>query len=175
MPDATFSANAGAIAYASAKSMIDVANANTSAKTISAYSFVFFNNGTASVTGVLTTLEIQRHTTASPSGGSPITAVKHNNASANLDAGTTCGTGRTCVSSDVFRRIVWSNDEPAVGGASMDEWELQVSNATLWSAFGDTRIEPIVCRAGVSEGVQIKHTGSSAVGTADAEIIFTNT
>lgn len=155
--------------------MIDIANGAAATKVVSAFVFMFFNNGVTSVTGALTTLQVERHSTGSPTGGSAFSPVKHNNGSANVEAAFTAGTGRTCTNTDVFRRIVWSNDEPAVSGASMDEWELLVPNCAIWSILGETRLEPLVCRAGVGEGLQIRHTGSSAVGTADAEIIFTLT
>lgn len=175
MADPTYSVNTAAIAYASGKSMIDIANGAAATDVASAYVFMFFNNGVVSVTGALTTLQVERHSTGAPTGGSTLNPVKHNNGSANPEAAFTAGTGRTCVASDVFRRVVWSNDEPAVSGASMDEWELLVPNAAIWSILGETRLEPLVCRAGVGEGLQIRHSGSSAVGTADAEIIFTLT
>ena len=173
MSEASYSINYAAIAYASGKSMLDVFQTSSGTNSVNVYQCLFFNNGTASVTGVLTTLEVQRHIAAS--SGTTVTPIKFNSASASPAAAITGGTNRTTTTQDTFRRLVWSNDEPAVSGASMDEWELQVSNATIWSTLGDSRIEPLTCRSGQNEGIQIKHTGTSAVGSADAEIIFTIT
>ena len=167
----TWRATSGAIAYANAKDMLNVFNGGASARIIRAYRAFFFNNGTAGVTGVLTTLQIRRLTAAS--AGSAVTPVKHDTANSALDAATTCGTGQTVTGTDVFRRLLYSNDEPTVSGATQDEWELLVPFAEIWNAgYGDANVQPIVCRA--TQGFEIFHSGSSAVGSADAEIEFTD-
>lgn len=169
----TWRATAGAVAYASGKSMIDVFNGSSSAKTLKITRCYLFNNGTSSVTGVLCTMQVRRLTAASV--GTTVTPVKHNSASSALDANTTSATGATVTASDVFRRIVWSNDEPAVSGASMDEWQLLVPNAEIWNAgYADTNVESITCPTGSAFGVDIAQTSASAVGSADLEIEFTN-
>lgn len=168
---ATWRAAQTAIAYASAKSMIDVFNGGSSARVIRVYRMYAFNNGTSAVTGVLTTLRIRRLTAAS--GGTSITPVKHDTASSALDANTTCGHNRTVTGTNVFRNLVWSNDEPTVSGATLDEWECLVPFAEIWNAgYGDSNVEPLVCRAGY--GIDLQQSGASAVGTMDAEIEFTD-
>ena len=172
----TWRATSQGVAYASGKSMLDLANESDSAKVLRAYRMYHFNNGTGAVTGVLTTLRIYRQTVGSsaPAGGSTVTPVAHDTTNAALDANTTAGTGRTITDGALFRQYLWSNDEPAVSGSGMDEWELFVPFAEVWNAgYGDSNVQPIVCRA--AEGVHMKHQGSSAVGTADFEIEFTNT
>lgn len=167
----TWRATAGAAAYASAKDMINVFNGAASARIIRARRAYQFNNGTTAVVGVLTTMQIRRITSAS--AGTAITPVAHDTSNSALDAATTAGTNQTVVGSDIFRRYVWSNDEPVVSGATQDEWELLVPNAEVWNAgYGDTNVQPIVCRAG--QGFEIFHSGSTAVGTADLEIEFTD-
>ena len=167
----TWRATSGAIAYANAKDMLNVFNATGSARIIRVYRMYFFNNGTSAVTGVLTTLQVRRITAASV--GTAVTPVKHDTNNGALDPNTTCGTNQTVTGTDIFRRLVWSNDEPTVSLATMDEWELLVPYAEIWNAgYGDTNVDPIVCRA--VQGAEINHTGSSAVGTADAEIEFTD-
>lgn len=164
-----------AVAFASGKSMLDVANESDSVKHIKVRRAFLFNNQTAAVTGVVTTLRLTRFAQGStaPAGGSTVTPVAHDTSNAALDAGTTCGTGRTITPTDVFRQFAWSNDEPAVGTGSWDEWECIVPFACVWDAgYADSNVQPISCRAGY--GFQILHNGSSAVGTADAEIEFTN-
>lgn len=168
---ATWRATGAAIAYANAKDMLNVFNATGSSRIIRAYRAYHFNNGTGAVTGVLTTMQIRRITAAS--SGTTVTPVKHDTNSSALAAQTTCGTNQTVTGSDIFRRYLWSNDEPTVSGATQDEWELLVPNCEVWNAgYGDSNIEPIVCRQ--TQGFEIYHSGSSAVGTADLEIEFTD-
>jgi len=168
---ATWRATGSAIAYANAKDMLNVFNGTSSTRIIRAYRAYFFNNGTSAVTGVLTTLQIRRLTAAS--AGTAVTPVKHDTNSSALNVNTTCGTNQTVTGSDIFRRLLWSNDEPTVSAATQDEWELLVPNCEIWNAgYGDSNIEPIVCRA--TQGFEIFHSGSSAVGTADCEIEFTD-
>lgn len=172
----TWRATSQGVAYASGKSMLDVANETDSAKVIRCYRFYHFNNGTAAVTGVLTNMRIYRSVIGAspPSGGATVTSVTHDTANTALDANTTAGTGRTITDGDLFRQYLWSNDEPAVSGSTMDEWELFVPFAEVFNAgYGDTNVQPIVARAGF--GAHIKQQGTSAVGSADFEIEFTNT
>ena len=169
---ATWRATSGAVAYANAKSMLDVFNATGTAKVIRVYRGYWFNNGTGAVTGVVTTAQVTRITAAS--AGSAVTPVKHDTNSAALDTNTTCGTGRTVTASDIFRRFLYVNEEPVVAGVTQANWLTLVPFAEVWNAgYGDSNIEPITCRS--SEGVQLLHAGSSAVGTADLELEFTNT
>jgi hypothetical protein len=102
-----------------------------------------------------------------------VTPVAHDTNNSALAADLTAGHNRTVNTTDIFRNYVWSNDEPSVSGATMDEWELFVPFAEVWNAgYGDTVIQPLVCRP--TQGVQIKQSGSSAVGTNDFEIEFTD-
>ncbi len=168
---ATWRATSQAVAFASAKSMLDLFQAGTGTRVQRAYRMYQFNNGTTAVTGVLTLMRVNRGTASS--GGSTVTPVKHDTASGALAADVTCGTGRTFTRTDVFRQYLWSNDEPTVSGATMDEWELLIPFAEVWNAgYGDSNIEPIVCRPGF--GVEIQQSGASAVGSNDFEIEFTD-
>lgn len=169
----TWTVTVGASAYASSKSMLAVMNGVLSTANIYIYRCHWFNNGTAAVTGVLTTYQVQR--IISMSAGTAETPVKHNTGSSALNANTTAASGGTIVSSDVFRRGVLSNDEPTVSGSSMDEWELLVPYATIWDAgYGDTTIQPLACIALTAQGISLTHTGATAVGSADLEIEFVN-
>jgi hypothetical protein len=168
---ATYRATTQAIAYASSKDMLNVFNGAAATKITRVYRCYHFNNGTAGVTGVLTTMQIRRITAAT--GGTGVTPIKHDSSSAVLEAAQTAGTNQTVTGSDIFRRYLWSNDEPTVSAATQDEWELLVPFAEVWNAgYVDSNVEPITCRAG--QGAEIFHSGSSAVGTADFEIEFTN-
>lgn len=168
---ATFRATGGGIAYASSKDMLNVFNGTATARVIRVYRAYWFNNGTAAVTGVLTTAQCRRITAAS--GGTAVTPVKHDTNSSNLDAATTCGTNQTTTGTDIFRRFLFVNEEPVVAGTTQANWLTLVPFAEIWNAgYGDTNVEPVTCRA--TQGFQLFHSGTSAVGTADLEIEFTD-
>jgi hypothetical protein len=168
---ATFRATGGGIAYASSKDMLNVFNGTATARVIRVYRGYWFNNGTAAVTGVLTTAQCRRITAAS--AGTAVTPVKHDTNSSNLDAATTCGTNQTTTGTDIFRRFLFVNEEPIVAGTTQANWLTLVPFAEIWNAgYGDTNVEPVTCRA--TQGFQLFHSGTSAVGTADLEIEFTD-
>jgi hypothetical protein len=151
--------------------MLNVFNGTGSTRIIRVYRCYWFNNGTAAVTGVLTTAQVRRITAAS--GGTAVTPVKHDTDSSALNANTTCGTNQTTTGSDIFRRFLFVNEEPIVGGTTQANWLTLVPFAEIWNAgYGDTNVEPVTCRA--TQGLQLFHSGSSAVGTADLEIEFTD-
>ena len=132
-----------------------------------------WNNGTSAVTGVLTTMQVRRSSTAStPTGGSTVTPILHDTNNTALSANVTAGTGRTVTDGDLFRQYIWSNDEPSVSASTMDEWELFVPFTEVWNeGYADSNVQPLTAR--VSEGFHLRHSGSTAVGTADFEIEFT--
>jgi hypothetical protein len=167
----TWVARQGAAAHASGKSMLDVFNATGSARILRAYLLYLFNSGTTAVTGVLTGFAIRRITAAS--AGSAVTPVAFDTSSTALDANTTAGTGRTVTASATFRSFVFCNEEPTTTGAGYNNLLLLVPFAE-WGRYGvdNSNLDPIVCRA--VQGVDIAQTGTSAVGSADAEIIFTS-
>ena len=168
---ATFRATGGGIAYASSKDMLNVFNGTATARVIRCYRGYWFNNGTAAVTGVITTAQCRRITAAS--GGTAVTPVKHDTNSSNLDAATTAGTNQTTTGTDIFRRFLFVNEEPVVAGTTQANWLTLVPFAEIWNAgYGDTNVEPVTCRA--TQGFQLFHSGTSAVGTADLEIEFTD-
>ena len=168
---ATFRATGGAIAYASSKDMLNVFNGTATARVIRVYRAYWFNNGTAAVTGVLTTAQCRRITAAS--AGTAVTPVKHDTNSSNLDAATTCGTNQTTTGTDIFRRFLFVNEEPIVAGTTQANWLTLVPFAEIWNAgYGDTNVEAVTCRA--TQGFQLFHSGTSAVGSADLEIEFTD-
>lgn len=160
-----------AVAFANAKSMIDIFQDGSGTRVYRARRFYQFNNGTGAVTGVLTTMRVRRLTASS--SGTTVTPVAHDTGNSALAANLTSGTNRSVTATDVFRQYIWSNDEPAVSGNSMDEWELLVPFALIFEAgYGDSAVQPLVCRA--TQGVEINHTGSTTVGTNDFELEFTD-
>ncbi len=171
---ATYRATTGGAAFANAKDMLNVFQNVSGTNVVRVYRCYQFNNGVAAVAGVLTTMQIRRITAASV--GTAVTPVKHDPASANLSANITSGTNQTVTGSDIYRRYLWSNDEPTVSAATQDEWELLVPFAEVWQAgYGDANVEPLTCRNGTAGGIEIFHSGSSAVGSNDFEIEFTVT
>lgn len=168
---ATWRATSGAVAYASSKDMLNVFNGTASTRIIRVYRAYWFNNGTAAVTGVLTTAQCRRITAASV--GTAVTPVAHDTNSSALNAATTAGTNQTTTGTDIFRRFLFVNEEPIVAGTTQANWLTLVPFAEVWNAgYGDTNVEPVVCRA--TQGFQLFHSGTSAVGTADLEIEFTD-
>lgn len=175
MTVATWRITQQAVAFASSKSMLDLFQTSSGTRVHRVYRMYLFNTQTNAVTGVITTMRITRLITSTPTGGTTVTPFAHDTNNSALSASTTAGTGRTVTesSTDIFREWIYSNDEPAVGTGTMDEWECFVPFAEIWNAgYGDPNVQPIVCRT--TQGVHIKHQGSSAVGVADLEIEFTD-
>lgn len=160
----TYTLPAPGVTYASGKSMLAIFNGAATEKIIRAFRIWVLNNGTSSVTGVLTTYQVRLST--SQSSGSAITPVLHDSTNDAIDGAVSVATGATVGDGAILRQFLFSNDEPAVAGATMDEWELLVPLNCVWdSGYGDANIQPITLRA--SEGVHVKHAGTSAVGSAD--------
>jgi hypothetical protein len=167
----TWRATAQGVAYASGKDMLDIFNGAAATRVLRAYRGYWFNNGTTAVTGVLTEGRVNRITASS--AGTSVTPVAHDTNNSALEAAATAGTGRTVTVSSLFRKFLYSNDEPAVAGSGIDEWELLVPFAEVWNAgYGDSNIQPVTCR--VNQGFELHHQGTSAVGSADLEIEFTD-
>jgi hypothetical protein len=170
---ATWHASAQAVAYASAKYMIDIFNGAASTTLIKVYRIWIFNNGTTAVTGVLAALQVKR--TSAASAGTAITPVAHNLGSTALNVNTTAGTGRTVTSTSIFRQILWQNDEPTVTTLDMDALLTLVAFAEIWnSGYGDSNVEALACRASNAEGICLQQPGTNAVGTCDVEAEFTS-
>jgi hypothetical protein len=159
------------IVYGNGKSMLDVFNGASSARIIRVYRMYHFNNQVTAVTGVVAYMNIRR--TTGSSGGTTINAIPHNNSDINLDSNTTSGTSRTASSttSNIFRRYIYSTDEPTPGTATNDEFECLVPYAEFWNSGTDT-IQPITCRA--TQGVDFYCGTNTTVGFADMEIEFTD-
>lgn len=171
----TWTATSQGIAYASGKSLIDLFNAAASSRTIRCYKALLFNSGVTAITGVLTEIRVNRLGTGAPTGGTSITPVAMNPGNAALNASTTAGTGRTSTVAALLRSLIISNDEPAVSGASIDELECLVPFAEIWNCgYGDANVEPVTMPSGTACGIEIKQQGTSAVGSASCELIFTD-
>jgi hypothetical protein len=167
----TYRAVATGVTFASNKSMLSVFNGSGSGRVLRVKRIWQLNNQTASVTGVLTTMEVRR--ISASSGGTSITAVKHDSSSEAIPAQVLIAAGPTdTLTGDApLMRYMWSNDEPAAASLSNDEAECIPAFGLVFDATGDTDLEPLVLRTG--EGVTLRHTGSTTVGITDVIIEFT--
>jgi hypothetical protein len=163
---ATYTIAGQNIPFAANKCMIGVFNGVGSAKVLKVYRIWCLNNQLVPVTGVLTNLEIRRITSCS--GGTDIVPTKHDSLSATLPIAVLAGTNQTVIPTAMFRRVMWSTDEPATAGATvvtLDEIETFVPFGTIWSlGYADSTVDPIVLREG--EGLAVINTGAN-VGQAD--------
>lgn len=167
----TYTASAIGASFANNKSMLGIFNGVGSGRIIRVYRVWTLNNQTAGVTGVLTTWALRR--TSAQSGGTAITAVKHDSTSENMPAQALIATGGTVtLTADLaYRAWVWSNDEPSVSSGTSDEFETLIPLNCVWDSTGDSTIEPITLREG--QGISVHHSGSSAVGVADVFVEYT--
>lgn len=160
----TYTIGQAGITFASSKSMLSVMNASGSGRIVRVYRIWILNNQVTSVTGVLCTFAIKRITATS--GGSAVTPIKHDTTNESFPAQVTAQSGATETYSDIFRTLLYSNDEAAVGTGTWDEFETLPALMCVWDAgYGDSNIQPIVCREG--QGLAVQHTGASAVGNCD--------
>jgi hypothetical protein len=168
----TYTAGFLAVAFGNNKSMAAILNGSGSGRIIRIKRIWVLNNQTTGVTGVLTTWTLKR--SSAQSAGTAVTPTKHDTSSENMPAQVLVATGATVTqTSDVaFRTWVWSNDEPAASTGTSDEFECLVPLNCVWdSATGDADLEPIVLREG--QGIDVRHSGSSAVGVCDIFVEFT--
>jgi hypothetical protein len=169
---ATFTSFVSGTAFAANKSLSTCFNGAASGRVLRTARIICLNNQTAAVTGVLTTIELRR--VSASSGGTAATITKHDTASTTLVAQILNTTGATdTLVADIFRRFMWSNDEPSVSSAVNDELECIVPLCEVWnSAINDAAIEHITSRP--VEGVSVRHTGSTTVGIVDVIQEFTD-
>jgi hypothetical protein len=167
----TWVATAQAVAYASGKSMLDVLNGAGSGRVVRCYRFMHFNNGVAAVVGVLTEMRVNR--TSAASAGTTVTPVAHDTNNTALAAQITAGTGRTVTVSVLLRKYLFVNEEPVVAGSAMPNFLILVPNCLIFDAgYADTNVQPLTAREG--QGYEMRQQGTSAVGSSDHEITFTN-
>lgn len=158
-------------AFASNKSLLSLFNGAGSGRVLRVYRVWCLNHQTGAVTGVMTALELRRITAST--GGTAQTAVKHDTASASLPAQVTAAAGPTDTATDLFRRVLWSGDEPTVGTGTNDELECLPENGKIWDAgYGDTNVEPITLREG--QGISVRQPGANTIGVIDVMFEFTD-
>lgn len=166
----TWTAYAAGVAFAVNKNMLAILNGGSRVLRIRRIGFL--NNQTAGVTGVVCFGEIRRYSGAGLTGHTPVTPLAHDTANSAL-VSVTIGTGGTpSGTSSLFRRYIWSSDEPAVSGASVDELECLVPLNVIWDAgYGDAAVQPLTLRQ--NEMLCIYNTVGAA-GILDIWIEFTD-
>lgn len=170
---ATFTAAFLGVTFGNNKSMAGLFNGSGSGVVLRVKRVWVLNNQTSAVTGVLTTFSMRRST--AQSSGTSVTPVKHDTSSSSLPAQVLCAHGATVTSAtgDTLRNFMWSNDEPAASSGTSDEFECLVPLNCIWdAATGDADLEPLVLREGY--GLDMRHSGSSAVGVCDVYVEFTS-
>lgn len=161
---ATYTIAATGVSFAANKSMVGIFNGSGSGQIFRVYRIWALNNQITAVTGVMTNIEIRR--ISAGSGGNAITPLKHDSTNSSFPAQVIVASAMTVTDTDLFRRIVWSTDEPIANAtATLDELQTIPALSTIWDAgYGDSTMEPIVIREG--QGISVKNIGAT-VGIAD--------
>lgn len=170
-----YTLSAPGVTFAQNKALLGIFNGSGSGQIVKILKIVTLNNQTVAVTGTNLILELRRITTGS--GGFAIAPIKHDTDNPNLPSQIICATNLTYtedVTSSLFRRLYWSNDEPLAAGINtIDEIQtvpfMNIRMDSPWSTY-DTTVEPITLREGY--GIIIKNTTNSIVGVADFFIEF---
>jgi len=158
-------------AFASGKQMLGVWNTDA-AKIVKIRRVWIVNSRTTAVTGVVTTFEL-RLISARGGAGTAKTPVPHDSTNSLLpDGDIYIEAGATYTDSSVLRRVIWSNDEVAVSGATWDEWETIIPMCLVWDAgYGDDSVQAITLRQ--NQGFTVKHSGTTAVSGVDIMLEIT--
>ena len=144
---------------------------NSSSKVVKIRRVRFLNAQATAVAGMVCFGEFRRYTSATWSSYSAVSPFPHdtnNTALSDIYAGTG---GTISGTSNVLRNYIWSSDEPAVGGATVDEWETVSSFNIVWElGFGDANLTSLTLNE--DEMVCI-YNMSGSTGTVDIWITFT--
>lgn len=170
MASNTYTGAAVGVSFAANKSMIGLYNGTGSGQILRVYRIWILNNQTVAVTGTITNLEIRRCTALS--GGTSLTPIKHDSNNTAIPGQVIASTGGSPTLTDLFRRALWSTDEPSANAtATIDELQTLIPLGCIWDVgYGDATVEPIVCREG--QGVSLQSLGATT-GVADVFIEFT--
>jgi len=171
----TWTAATFGIAPALNKYLLGIFNGAGSGRIFRFYKALVINMQTEAVTGVDLTLQFRLITAFTVGTGTTVTPVAHDTNNAALPAQLLVATAaQTVTDSSIYRVWHFSSDEGAVEIASMDEMEMLMPYALRWEAgaFDTTSIQPLTLREG--EGIVIKCTTNSTVGTLDCIFEFTN-
>lgn len=165
----TFVAYALGIAIGNNKSMMSIVNAAASGYYLHIREIRIINVQNSAVTGIISDWRLLRCT--GHSAGTDVTPAEHDTAE-TLQAGTTVKTGATISGEGtaVYRRWQFSTDEWGVGAADVESGSHDTQmNRSLFDTAPKTKT--IILREG--EGITIKQTVNSTVGTFDIMVVFT--
>lgn len=167
----TFTALAQGVTFAAGKVMLALVNTHAT-EILKVYRAGILNVQTAAVAGVVCQMDVRLYTGAGAwAGGTAVTPVKHDSNN-TLPTTYVCSYNSTPAGSNsVLRRVLWSSDEPAASGATIDELECLVPMNIVWDCgYGDTNCLPITLRQ--NEGFVV-YNNSGAAGLADFWFEFT--
>lgn len=163
---ATFSLHAQAVAWAAGKNMLAISNHTGSGVVLRIYRLYLINVSTGAVTGAMCTLDVMRFTSVSSfTGGSAISFIKLDTNSTTPPATVLANAGTTTSltkSAEVFRRVLWSNDEVASAGTGVEDITTMIPLCKIFDTGLNSNVEPIVLREG--EGL-VLFTPASGGGT----------
>jgi hypothetical protein len=166
----TYTAISNFTSFAANKTMLGLWNGTGSGQVLRLYRIWLLNNQVVPVTGVLTHIELRR--ISAGSGGVAITPTIHDTTGTALHANVLCSTNMTVTPTDIFKRIVWSTDEPAANATcTMDEFECVPIFTCIWEVgYRDPNTEPLTIRE--NSGIALTNIGA-IVGTVDVMFQFT--
>lgn len=168
----TFTAYYAGVAFAANKNMAGIINSHAS-ELIKIRRIGCLNTQTAAVTGVACQIEVRLYNGAvSLVGNTGVTPTAHDSTNAAATSAT-FGHAGTVAGSLVgtFRRVFWSSDEPAVGGATADELECFVPLNIIFDAgYGDANVQPLTLR---QNEMMILFNTTGAAGLLDTWIEYT--
>lgn len=154
------------------KSMISIWNGAGSTDILKINRIWLMNHqvGVAAVTGALVELHLKLITTHTT--GTLLFPLKRISTSPNLHSAVVCSTGATVGESSLFRRIIWSGDEPTSSEYNMDTFGVIPNMNLVWDAgYVGSGIEPITLNA--SQGITLRCQSTVTVGVMDIMIEFT--
>jgi hypothetical protein len=166
----TFLATANGIPFtATNQSILCVFNGSGSGKILKVYRVWLENCQVTALTGGNNILTLSRITAATASNWT-IAPVSLDTTNTSLPAQVIAGAKFTVTTSDIFRRMMWSNDEPTIATGTIDEFQLFAPyTCMIDNSYTDANVIPIVCREG--QGVSIQNVGFSATAPANAGLV----
>lgn len=163
----TFAVVASSVAPSLNKSMISLANISSS-KIAKIRSIYMTNVQTTAVTGVMLNFELRKF--ATHSAGTLLVPIEYDSTK-TIDSNISARTGGTIVSEgSIIRRWTFSSDEHGVGAVDVESADHGLMS--LIPIFAQEKYAaPIVLRQ--NQGIHLKQTANSTIGSFDINIVFT--
>lgn len=158
------------VAFAATKNMAAIMNTHATQK-IKIRRVGLLNAQTAAVTGVLCAIELRKYTSATLTGSTAVTPVRHDSTLAAPASAVIGHAGTIGGTAELLRRIFWSSDEAAISTGTLDEWEAMVPLNIIWDAgYYEPTAEPLVLNQ--NESIMVYNV-SGAAGLLDTWIEYT--